>query len=142
MNKQSPTQTARAKALRHNKTWAEKEVWSWLRAKRFSKYKFRRQHPIGHYVLDFFCNEAKLAIELDGSGHGHPKRQKQDQLRDDWLEEREIEVLRIWNSRIRTEKEMVRKMIWDALNRRMPKSSQQIPSLSGRGQGEGERSQK
>ncbi|MFQ3168752.1 MAG: very-short-patch-repair endonuclease [Limisphaerales bacterium] len=142
MNKQSPTQTARAKALRQNKTWAENEVWSWLRAKRFSEFKFRRQHPVGHYVLDFFCNEAKLAIELDGSGHGYPERQKQDQLRDDWLEERGIEVLRIWNSRIRTDKEMVRRMIWDALTRRMPKNSQQTPSPSGRGQGEGERLRK
>ena len=138
MNKQSPAQIARAKVLRHNKTWAEKEVWSWLRAKRFSKFKFRRPHPVGPYVLDFFCNEAKLAIELDGSGHGYPKRQKQDQLRDTRLKKQGIEVLRIWNSRIRSDKEMVRRMIWEALNRRVPRGSQQSPSPSGRGQGEGE----
>src|SRR5439155_18297934 len=60
----------RARQLRKKETWAEKLVWRWLRDRRFSHYKFRRQHPIGDYHLDFFCEEAELNVELDGSQHG------------------------------------------------------------------------
>ena len=56
----------RARQLRKDDTWAEKLMWRWLRDRRFSGYKFRRQHPIGIYYLDFFCKEAELNVELDG----------------------------------------------------------------------------
>ena len=65
-----------ARRLRKTETWAEKLMWKWLRGRRFSAYKFRRQHPMGIYSLDFYCEEAKLAIELDGSQHGFPGQQK------------------------------------------------------------------
>jgi hypothetical protein len=52
--------TERARQLRKDETWAEKLMWRWLRGRRFSGYKFRRQHPIGIYYLDFFCEEAEL----------------------------------------------------------------------------------
>jgi len=68
----------RARELRNKETWAEKLVWSWLRSRRFSNYKFRRQHPIGFYFLDFFCEEAGLNIEVDGSQHGFPDQRKYD----------------------------------------------------------------
>ena len=48
-------ETARARQLRKNETWAEKLMWRWLRNRRFNGYKFRRQHPIGIYYLEFFC---------------------------------------------------------------------------------------
>jgi hypothetical protein len=66
----------RARQLRKDETWAEKLVWSWLRSRRFTGYKFRRQHPLGIYVLDFFCEEAELNVELDGSQHGFPDQRK------------------------------------------------------------------
>ncbi|HEV8659207.1 MAG TPA: DUF559 domain-containing protein, partial [Thermoanaerobaculia bacterium] len=47
----------------------EARLWSWLRNRRFGDYKFRRQHPIGNYVVDFYCRELKLVIELDGAKH-------------------------------------------------------------------------
>ena len=52
-----------ARALRQQRTWAEKLIWRWLRNRRFSAYKFRRQHPAGSYFLDFYCEEARLSIE-------------------------------------------------------------------------------
>src|ERR1700704_5521681 len=70
--------TARARQLRKKQTWAEKALWRLLRDRRFSGYKFRRQHPFGDYFLDFYCAEAKLVLETDGFMHGHPERQKHD----------------------------------------------------------------
>jgi very-short-patch-repair endonuclease len=55
--------------MRHEPTQPERKLWRWLRNRRFGDYKFRRQHPIGRYVLDFYCHELKLAIELDGLPH-------------------------------------------------------------------------
>jgi very-short-patch-repair endonuclease len=66
----------RARQLRQVETWAEKLMWRWLRDRRFGAYKFRRQHPLGLYCLDFFCEEAELNIELDGSQHGFPEQRK------------------------------------------------------------------
>ncbi len=83
---QPPRQTAIARTLRKHDTWAEKLVWSWLRDRRFSSYKFRRQHLFGPHILDFFCLEAHLDIELDGFRHGYPIQQKTDASRDAWLE--------------------------------------------------------
>ena len=82
MVKQSSKQTAVARQLRKADTWAEQLLWRWLRGRRFSAYKFRRQQPTGAHILDFFCNEAKLNIELDGSQHGHPEHQQADAERD------------------------------------------------------------
>jgi len=59
----------RARYFRKSATKAEKRLWSHLRNRQVAGMKFRRQHPIGHRIVDFFCAEAKLAIELDGSGH-------------------------------------------------------------------------
>lgn len=121
MLKQSPKQTVIARKLRHADTWAERLLWRWLRDRRFSAYKFRRQHPMGPHILDFFCIEAKLNIELDGSQHGHPDHAHADKDRDRWLQERGIQVLRYWNIRLRREKQAVRDAIWQALQERAPK---------------------
>ena len=90
MNPRRLTQIART--LRKNDTWAEKLLWTILRDRRFSEYKFRRQHIFGEHILDFFCLEARLNIELDGSGHGHPERQARDTVRDAELEAKAMEV--------------------------------------------------
>lgn len=121
MLKQSPKQTTIARKLRKADTWAEQLLWRWLRDRRFSAYKFRRQHPMGPHTLDFFCNEAKLNIELDGSQHGHLEHMQADAERDRWLEKRGIKVLRYWNGRLRREKQVVRDAIWQALQERAPK---------------------
>jgi len=106
-----PRLTRVARILRKQDTWAEKLLWSWLRDRRFSEYKFRRQHPFGPHVLDFFCLEAWLNLELDGFQHGTPEQQAKDVERDALLTARGIKVLRFWNSRLRREKEAIRDTI-------------------------------
>src|SRR5664279_1056033 len=91
----------RVRQLRKVETWAEKLVWSWLRARRFTGYKFRRQHPLGIYYLDFFCEEAELNVELDGSQHGFPDQRKHDAERGKFLASLGIKTLRFWNSQLR-----------------------------------------
>jgi very-short-patch-repair endonuclease len=117
---QPPKLTRIARVLRKEDTWAEKLMWSWLRERRFSTYKFRRQHPFGPHVLDFFCVEAFVDIELDGSQHGQPEQRRQDEERDAWLEVRGVKVLRFWNSRLRREQDAIRDTIWRTLQERVP----------------------
>jgi len=112
--------TPLARNLRKQETWAEKLLWSWLRDRRFTAYKFRRQHTFGDYILDFFCVEAFLNIELDGSQHGFPEQKRKDEERDAWLEKAGVKVLRFWNGRLRREKEFVRETIWRELQQRTP----------------------
>jgi very-short-patch-repair endonuclease len=86
-----------ARGLRRNPTWAEKKLWQLLRNRRFVGFKFRRQHPVGPYVLDFHCVSARLAIELDGDVHGRPDRASRDARKDEYLAGKGIKVLRFWN---------------------------------------------
>jgi very-short-patch-repair endonuclease len=65
----TPSVRARARRLRENSTDAERKLWRWLRARRLSGLKFRRQHPIGAFIVDFVCLERRLIIELDGGQH-------------------------------------------------------------------------
>jgi very-short-patch-repair endonuclease len=109
-----------ARTLRKDDTWAEKLLWKWLRDRRFAACKFRRQHPYPPHVLDFFRIEAMVNIELDGFQHGSPEQLLLDANRDAWLEARGIKVLRFWNSRLRTEKDVIRDTIWRVLQERAP----------------------
>ncbi len=102
-------------------------MWKWLRDRRFSDFKFRRQHPFGPYILDFFCLEARLNIELDGFQHGSPEHRSKDARRDAWLEQRGIKVLRYWSSHLRGDKEAIRNTIWRTLQERVP---QPVPDYS------------
>jgi very-short-patch-repair endonuclease len=110
----------RARQLRKKPTWAEKLMWRWLRDRRFSSYKFRRGHPVGEYYLDFFCMEARVSVELDGSGHGHPARRIRDLERTKFLETQGILELRFWNGELRRNRESVRNAIFEALQKRAP----------------------
>ena len=110
----------RARQLRKAETWAEKLMWRWLRDRRFNAYKFRRQHPMGVYFLDFFCEEARLAVELDGFGHGHPDQRRHDSEREAFLASRSVKVLRFWNSSLRRNAQSIRDTIFQALQERAP----------------------
>jgi len=81
--------------------WAEKTLWYHLRNRKMAGCKFRRQYSIGPYVLDFFCYEKKLAIELDGRQHGELKAQAHDAKRDLYLKMHGIRIKRIWNFQVR-----------------------------------------
>jgi very-short-patch-repair endonuclease len=85
----------RARALRRTMTPPEVLLWQALRRNRRTGLRFRRQHPIGPYVLDFFCASANLAVEVDGATHDYQERSRRDVLRDVWLRNRGIRVLRI-----------------------------------------------
>ena len=125
-------QRSRARAMRHAPTRSEAKVWRWLRGRRFLRYKFRRQHPFGPYILDFYCYELRLAIELDGAGHLSPDRQEYDSNRGKFLARSGITVLRIMNNDLREGEEFVADRIQaaiDALTRRFAPPS----PTSGRG---------
>jgi very-short-patch-repair endonuclease len=77
-------------------TDAERVLWREVRAHRFGGLKFKRQEPLGSYVVDFVCHEARLIVELDGGQHAD--RQEADAERTRWLESRGFRVIRFWNN--------------------------------------------
>jgi very-short-patch-repair endonuclease len=93
--------------LRRRATDAEAALWSILRGHRFAGAKFRRQHPCGPHVLDFYCPRKRLAIELDGGQHYQPAGQAADALRDEYLATRRITVLRFGSDLIFRERDGV-----------------------------------
>ena len=86
-----------AKKLRINSTDTEKYLWKYLRGKQLTGFKFRRQHTIGRYIVDFVNLERRIIIELDGGQH---LENKKDKLRDKWLKERGYDVLRFWDNEV------------------------------------------
>jgi len=84
--------------LRGSSTNAEKKLWKFLRNSQLNGFKFRRQYPVGPYVLDFFCFSKQIGIELDGGGHADPTQKNHDEKRTTFLEEEGIRVLRFWNN--------------------------------------------
>jgi very-short-patch-repair endonuclease len=88
------------KALRRNPTDAEKKLWRMLRNRQLTGRKFRRQQSYGPYILDFYCAELKLAIELDGGQHGMPEGIKHDTHRDQYLQQEGVMILRFWNCQV------------------------------------------
>jgi len=99
-----------ARELRGRMADAEALLWMMLRNRRIAGAKFRRQHPVGRYILDFYCDEIKLGIELDGGQHGEAV--EYDQQRDGWLREQGIRVLRFWNNQMLAETEAVMEEIY------------------------------
>ena len=85
------------KALRNNSTPAEAVLWKQLKKRGVANLKFRRQHGFGNYILDFYCPEIKLAIELDGEPHAELAIRARDAKRDKYLSTLGIEILRIEN---------------------------------------------
>jgi very-short-patch-repair endonuclease len=90
-----PTKTiSRCRELRRHSTSAEALLWFHLRDRRLAGFKFRRQFPCGPFILDFYCMQSRLAIELDGGQHFEPDQQKYDARRTRFLHQRGINVLR------------------------------------------------
>ena len=104
-------QRAFARSLRRNMTNAEHLLWRHLRAHRFDGQKFRRQQPIGAYVVDIMHSGARLIVEADGAQHaGSPK----DEDRDAWLKQQGSRVLRFWNDDMQRT-DAVLEAVWNAL---------------------------
>jgi very-short-patch-repair endonuclease len=89
-----------ARELRKDQTVAERKLWSYLRNRRICGRKFRRQHPFKKYILDFYCDEIQLAVELDGSSHSGELNRQHDKERTDFLESCGIKVIRFYNSAV------------------------------------------
>ncbi len=119
-----------AKALRTNQTEAEQRLWYHLRAHRFMELKFKRQKPMGRYIVDFVCVERRLIIELDGGQHA--EQAEYDQYRDAWLRSQGYVVLRFWNNEIMQQLEGVLEQI-----RRTLTLSPSPSPASGRGEQNG-----
>ena len=96
---------SRARQLRKQSTDAEKILWCHIRSRQLAGYKFRRQAPIGKYIVDFLCYEQKLVIEIDGGQH--QLRSKSDSERTNWLEAQGFRVVRFWNNQVLAETEAV-----------------------------------
>jgi very-short-patch-repair endonuclease len=105
----------RARALRRDATDAEQLLWSLLRNRQFLGLRFRRQHPLRGYVLDFYCHEAKLGIELDGRQHAQPEQAARDAQRTRDLQEHGIRVVRFWNHEVLKETRAVLEAIMSAV---------------------------
>jgi len=86
-----PRAQGQARAMRREPTDAERAIWRLLRDRRLTGMKWRRQTPIGPYIVDFLCYEHSVVVECDGSQHAHDGR---DKTRDAWLEEQGFKVLR------------------------------------------------
>jgi len=107
-----------ARRLRRDQTEEEKQLWRALRGRQFAGFKFRRQHTKGDYTLDFYCVEAKLAIELDGFHHGLPEEIQKDKIRATKLAEKNIEIVRFWNHQWRNNRDGCLLEVWSAIQRR------------------------
>ena len=108
----APTRTvATARRLRREMTLPEVLLWTAIRGGQIDGFKFRRQHPIGPYVLDFYCVEAKLAVEVDGSAHDAPDQMRHDRARDEWLTAAEVRVLRLPARCVLDDVDGVRRMV-------------------------------
>ena len=104
---------ARARGLRKNPTEAEKLMWNHLRFWQVDGYKFRRQQPLGKYIVDFVCLEKKLIIELDGGQHA--EQVEYDSTRDGWLGAQGFRIIRFWNNDVLKNSDGVKQEILTAL---------------------------
>ena len=117
-----PAETiAFARNLRHDTTDAEQRMWHLLRDRRLGGFKFRRQHPFPPYVLDFYCDAQRLAVEMDGGQHVDDMGR--DVRRDGFLRDNGIRVLRFWNDAVFKEVETSLGVIWAALHEELPSTA-------------------
>lgn len=115
-----PDITQSARNLRQHMSGAEGRLWYLLRRKQLDGFHFRRQQPIGSFIVDFVCLKERLIIELDGGSH--TETQGYDEVRTAWLKAKGYRVLRFWNNDVMGNQEGVVEMIFEALHqeRRSP----------------------
>ena len=108
----------RARTLRREMTEAEKELWHLLRSRQTKRYRFRRQVPIGRFIADFVCHEARLIVEIDGGQHDRLSELEVSRTR--FLEREGYRVLRFWNNEVLDNPEGVQAVIAENLHRGHP----------------------
>lgn len=104
-----------AEQLRKHQTEPERILWEELKNKKLNGFKFRRQHPVSRFVVDFYCHNAKLVIELDGDVHKKPEVKENDLNRQMELEEFGLKVIRFSNNEVLMDKEKVLDTICKAI---------------------------
>ncbi len=117
-----------ARQMRHDPTPAENALWQQLRRKNVGEYKFRRQHPIDRFIVDFFCAEARLVIEVDGAVHDYT--QEEDAIRTEFLESRGLRVIRFSNDEVLQDIDSVLERIKESLQSPLPPASSPLNPLS------------
>src|SRR5215831_8522212 len=115
-----------ARSLRRTMTRAETLLWRYLKAHRIDGLGFRRQAPMGNYIVDMVCHEARIVVELDGETHDFEQQQERDQIRDAWLATRGYVVLRFMNKDVLSNLEGVVTVIRETAKARLAAP----PSLS------------
>jgi len=123
--------TLNARYLRRNSTDAEVVLWKRLRNRKFTGYKFRRQHVVGDFIIDFYCAAAKLAIEVDGGGHAAMRQAAYDAHRTSMLEGRGIRVLRFWNHDVLQQTGAVLEEIFRVLSERIKYENHRVKASGG-----------
>jgi very-short-patch-repair endonuclease len=109
--------TKRVRDLRSNLTDAERRLWQSLKRRQIAGVKFRRQQPIGPFIVDFVCFDPRVIVEVDGGQHA--ERLHDDEKRTRWLEAQGYRVLRFWNNDVLANTEAVAQAIVDAVKRRI-----------------------
>ena len=115
-NLKNSNKTDFARSLRQKQTDAKILLWAKLREIRLSGIKFRRQHSIGEYVVDFICIQSNLIVEVDGSQHSGERNQVYDSKRTVWLEQQGFRVLRFWDNDVLNNIEGVTGQIFEVIN--------------------------
>lgn len=113
----------KARNLRKNQTRLEEIMWTVLRNRNFCGLKFRRQHPVGNFILDFYCLEKKIAVEIDGSQHEEAENKKRDERRTRFLNAQGIRVLRFSNADVFTNLEGVLQTLYEEIFSPSPQPS-------------------
>ncbi len=126
----------RAKQLRREQTEAERKLWSRLRNRQLDGWKFKRQVPKGRYILDFYCAEAALIVELDGGQHAEENAVRHDAKRTKYLQESGYRIVRFWNHEVFEDIDTVLQSIWHKVQEPpLADSADHSLSPSGRGLG-------
>jgi very-short-patch-repair endonuclease len=132
----------RAKSMRSEMTDAERALWTQLRAHRLNGLSFRRQVPVGSFIVDFVRHEHRLIIELDGGQHANEREAHHDQMRQAWLNTKGYRVLRFWNFDVLRHRESVLETNIETIAQSLPPSRSQTPTdLPLKGGGEASRGQ-
>ncbi len=108
--------TKLARCLRKRQTPTEAKMWACLRNRKLLNIKFRRQYPIGPYIVDFCAIQHKLVIEVDGGGHLSDEQKVNDRIRDYYLEKRGYIVMRFWANDVNNNLEGVVQMIYEFIS--------------------------
>jgi very-short-patch-repair endonuclease len=123
----SPMANARARSLRKSMSSAERKLWRGVRARRLDSARFRRQHPLGPFIVDFVCLEARLIIEVDGGQHTEDDHIASDACRDSWLVAEGHRVMRVSTTDVYTNLIGVLDTIWAALQETGPARGEHHP---------------